>query len=239
MHNTKTSLTQVTDIAKLLKNFVVLVMVWSLTAAPQMALAQSSAPAKEKPAATKPSAVPESKSGGGPHEGIKVHGHWIIDVRNPDGSVVSRHEFENSLVTPSPLAKILGRQTTPSTWGISMSSSPAIFADASNNPYFQGLINEPATDAPACSDCFYNLKLTVSGSGSLVLSGTAQATFSGSILSVDTALSGCSPTTAPASQPSYSCDGHSSAYFTMRSLSLPIPVTAGQHIDVTVTISFS
>ncbi len=33
----------------------------------------------------------------GPHEGIAVHGHWTIEVRNPDGSLVRRVEFENSL----------------------------------------------------------------------------------------------------------------------------------------------
>jgi len=35
---------------------------------------------------------------GGPHEGIKVHGRWTIEVRNPDGSLASRHEFDNSLM---------------------------------------------------------------------------------------------------------------------------------------------
>ena len=30
-------------------------------------------------------------------EGIKVHGHWIIDVRNPDGSLAQHRDFENSL----------------------------------------------------------------------------------------------------------------------------------------------
>jgi hypothetical protein len=32
-----------------------------------------------------------------PHEGIKVHGHWTIEVRNPDGSLVKHVEFENSI----------------------------------------------------------------------------------------------------------------------------------------------
>jgi hypothetical protein len=35
---------------------------------------------------------------GGPQEGIKVHGHWIIDVKNPDGTLVKHNTFENSLV---------------------------------------------------------------------------------------------------------------------------------------------
>ena len=42
----------------------------------------------------------------GQHEGIKVHGHWTIEVRNPDGKLVSHTEFENALVQPSG-AKIL------------------------------------------------------------------------------------------------------------------------------------
>jgi hypothetical protein len=36
------------------------------------------------------------KSGG---NGIKVHGHWVIDVRNPDGTLAEHRDFENSLTT--------------------------------------------------------------------------------------------------------------------------------------------
>jgi len=36
----------------------------------------------------------------GEHEGIKVHGHWTIEVKNPDGKLVSHTEFENALVQP-------------------------------------------------------------------------------------------------------------------------------------------
>ena len=32
------------------------------------------------------------------HEGIKVHGHWVMMLRNPDGKIVDRREFDNSLV---------------------------------------------------------------------------------------------------------------------------------------------
>jgi len=28
-----------------------------------------------------------------------VHGHWTIDVREPDGTLVSHNEFENALVS--------------------------------------------------------------------------------------------------------------------------------------------
>jgi hypothetical protein len=35
----------------------------------------------------------------GAHEGIGVHGHWIIDVKNPDGTLARHVEFENGLCT--------------------------------------------------------------------------------------------------------------------------------------------
>src|SRR5713226_6208411 len=50
---------------------------------------------------TKASAASES---GGQKEGIKVHGHWTIDVRNPDGTLVTHREFENSLAASGTLS---------------------------------------------------------------------------------------------------------------------------------------
>jgi hypothetical protein len=42
-------------------------------------------------------ATSAAKPQGGPQEGIKVHGHWVIEVRNPDGTLSTRREFENGL----------------------------------------------------------------------------------------------------------------------------------------------
>jgi len=33
------------------------------------------------------------------HQGIKVHGHWVLQVKNADGTLGERREFENSLTT--------------------------------------------------------------------------------------------------------------------------------------------
>ena len=42
-------------------------------------------------------------------EGLQVHGHWRVVVRNPDGSIASRHEFNNALVDEAvPLRALLG-----------------------------------------------------------------------------------------------------------------------------------
>src|SRR5688572_18634480 len=58
---------------------------------------------------------------GAPADGIKVHGDWTIEIRNPDGSLASRHEFKNALIPTmgSPLlAGLLGNFYEDTTWGI-------------------------------------------------------------------------------------------------------------------------
>lgn len=73
-------------------------------------------------------APPRQSAAEGRPEGIKVHGHWIIEVKTPDGTVVKHVEFENAL-TPEGrflIARdLLGRNLTVGTWGIGLGlSSP-------------------------------------------------------------------------------------------------------------------
>ena len=42
--------------------------------------------------------TPADEYRGAQKEGIKVHGHWTIDIRNPDGTLAQHHEFENALI---------------------------------------------------------------------------------------------------------------------------------------------
>jgi hypothetical protein len=56
----------------------------------------SSATPAAKQAVTQNSSA-KSTAAKGESEGIKVHGHWTIEVRNPDGKIVSHTEFENAL----------------------------------------------------------------------------------------------------------------------------------------------
>ena len=64
----------------------------------------------------RPAAALAQGAGGTPsQEGITIHGRWTIEVRNPDGSVASRHEFNNALVAGdwgggAALAGLLGRR---------------------------------------------------------------------------------------------------------------------------------
>ena len=70
--------------------------------APALPTAKSSAGVNERAAmsASPLSSPVETTSAKGQHEGITVHGHWVMEVKNPDGTRVSRQEFENALVQP-------------------------------------------------------------------------------------------------------------------------------------------
>lgn len=62
-------------------------------------------------------------SGGGAEaaaEGIQVHGHWTIEVRDADGTVAERREFENALSRfgEEHLTKLLARTRTQGTWSV-------------------------------------------------------------------------------------------------------------------------
>src|SRR5262245_7735550 len=52
------------------------------------------------------------------NDGIKVHGHWTIDIVNPDGKLASHNEFENALEATgtNALSGVLARTFAPAAW---------------------------------------------------------------------------------------------------------------------------
>jgi len=162
---------------------------------------------------------------GGPDEGIKVHGHWVIDVRNPDGSFVSHTEFENALVPSeaSPfLARVLAGKASVGTWGIRLAaSSPA------NDPCF---INTP-------TPCVLTeVVARVIGNGLQLDGNTTVQASNANIGAVATLFTQCGLTLDPVT----SCPNRLSlGTFSSRTLSSPVSVAPGQIVQVTVTITFS
>jgi hypothetical protein len=53
-------------------------------------------PSAAKPAAEDEKTAKPDKPGS---IGIKVHGHWVMDIKNPDGTLVKHLDFQNSLTT--------------------------------------------------------------------------------------------------------------------------------------------
>jgi hypothetical protein len=194
--------------------------------------AKANARVEEPQKETAQAIAAEKQSGNGSHEGIKVHGHWTIEVRNPDGTVVTHREFENALVPGTVLASILSRQSSVGPWLITLSGGVCNV----NGPV-DCYVQEAAAQLFAGPNAFNTLSIGTSGSngGNFTLSGTAVAGLSGSIGMVRTSIMACTPPQLPNGSP---CQTGSLFALTQTSPS-PIQVSAGQTVAVTVTISFS
>ena len=177
-------------------------------------------------------------------EGIKVHGHWVIVVRNPDGSLAAHREFENSLVNQQVLANLLSKGASMGFWSVEIASqqtggggpctnivsatadSPCVIAET--NGYGPSDSTEPVTQT---------LTLTPNG-GSLQMQGHVTAQRDGHIFKVATAITTCDPSVAPTSACPQNSAGSKYEIFSMAGIN-PVDVTSGQTIDITVTFSFS
>jgi hypothetical protein len=200
-------------------------------------------------------ALMQAKSPGGAYEGIRVHGHWVIEVRNPDGSLADRREIQNGLsVAGAPLlAALLTRTVAAGYWVVSLAGNGACAGSPGNACHIQQTrpAGQPGnySPGPGVSDT-----LTVAMGAdqrSVVLQGNVTATGTGFIDLVITDLGACTSTTAPANCTSFSHPFPSpwsvhigSTEFTRRLFGFQdappaVNVLAGQIIQVTVTISFS
>jgi hypothetical protein len=214
-----------------------------------LALAAGTGAQKEKTTASRNTSAPdraerEATNGapaksemveGNPAAGIKVHGHWTIIVRNPDGSVASRHEFENSLMPGGQkfLASLLARQATPFNWAVALGS----FCGTPATPKMCNLV-EPAVANDATAVSFYGQTmvpvLSISAptagadAGKFIITGSVTAVVAGQVAWVQTGAL------------SHSTSGLLITSFTSTNVAQQaIAVQAGQAIDVSVVISFS
>ena len=170
----------------------------------------------------------------GPREGIMVHGHWTIDVREPDGRLVNHREFENALVATGggQLQGILSRHLSTGPWAITLASGlpPCEVTGVA----VACRIVEPGFETNVSSS-FSNLTLSPTG---LTLSGTATAARAGRIDAVSTTLAACAATVLPSACADPAA-GNQGPEFSRTTLSPSQNVAAGQIIQVTVTFTFS
>jgi len=198
------------------------------------------------------SSTKEDSHRGGQHEGIKVHGHWTIEVRNANGSLATHREFENSLQSSGGalLANVLAAGATAGAWvihldGSTNASSPCLPAPANTTLTQAGstscvIVPSQFASLAANFGAFgtLNVSASSSGTGQLVLNGTAVAAQNGAVGNVSTYLGLCGNTTPPST-----CSQNigNLLQFTAVTLSAAqvVQVSVGQTIAVTVNISFS
>jgi hypothetical protein len=213
-------------------------------------MAQASAARPAAKAAVAPQAQPAAQPGRTPaakgtHEGIKVHGHWTIEIKNPDGKVVTHREFENSLYPPqTTLANLLIGQVSFGSWMVETATD----SNANTGPCGNGtgdntlckLVQSGSGLAAAntTGNYFQTLQVTAPGSTVVQLTGTATALLNGQIGYVRTRTISCLPTISPSTCFVSAGGQQATPVFTTATLSTPVPVSAGQTIAVTVVISF-
>jgi hypothetical protein len=198
------------------------------------------------------------KSDGAINQGIKMHGHWVIDVKNPDGTVVQHRDFENSLV-PSASQFLIGLMSgyfIPGDYEILL-QVPGGSAPCEGPQTGGCAIVRSLTTFPGANDCLiyycgtgltytYNL---ANSPYSMVLAGSITANQAGSIGEVVTRYNSCgntsevfgTPTTIETSSPA-SCVANTTTnlFGSLSSATITsVPVANGQIIQVTVTITFS
>jgi hypothetical protein len=188
----------------------------------------------------------------GSNEGVRVHGHWIIEVTEPDGRFVSRNEFDNDLVTQfgvggrTTLVKILARENSAGFWRVDLTgpdgAKPCNVTAVSNVT-----VECRITELPASHNFVTNGYYTFSGltaersdplgsnPDELVLTGSVAVQNSTDITEVNTKLQLCPADQAPED---LFCTGPQNR-FTEKTLDSAVPVLANQVVNVTVILSFS
>jgi hypothetical protein len=137
---------------------------------PQVASAPSTA-AAASPVASTPAAKPagEEKEAAAPskpgNEGIRIHGHWVLQVKNPDGSLGERREFDNSLTNGSGisgtqlLVGLLGGDLVAGGLGVAFIQGPTTTTATDPTVYCNNNFGIP----PSGISCFmlYNSSATI------------------------------------------------------------------------------
>lgn len=154
----------------------------------------------------------------GMREGIKVHGDWTIELRNPDGSLASHHEFKNALTTvgASNLTTLLAGAGTACKWAI-VTEFPGSSGSAQTCHQDSGCLSVTA----GATDVTLRGRL-VPLPNSWVISGVRTS------ISFRDSAGSCPEPSA-----------HPSQAFTRRTLDAPVSVQPEQSVDVKVVFSFS
>jgi hypothetical protein len=196
----------------------------AVAALAQLAVTQENAvrEARSSNAGSPPTTSPAPS---GHPEGIQIHGHWTVTVRNPDGRVASRHEFDNSMTTNGKqfiLGVLIGDtfplRGYPPVWELKISGSLC----RQGGPSTMG-------------DCVLSVTGGRKVGGALEFSGTVKMDGAGQIMAVATQVGGPS---APG-RITFSSRDLTQPDAATGQTPAPVNVQAGQNVDFTVDFSIS
>jgi hypothetical protein len=178
---------------------------------------------------------------------IGVRGQWVIQVAEPDGTIVEEREFTNALVpfADFTLAMLLGGNRSAGAFIVGL-APPAGSASPCGSALNCIVTELRSTISPAPNVAKTLSKSVVSSN--LVLRGSIQVPGAGDIGIVTTALFICSNTpqaTGPSTVAPAGCTGTAGpttfspiSNLTAATLPSPVSVVAGQTVLATVTLSF-
>lgn len=155
-------------------------------------------------------------------EAVSVHGDWVIEVRNPDGTLVSRTAFRNALEPDGAelLKGLVLRTAQVPVWTMGIGGSRV--GGGGSGAAYGATFREAAGGQSA-------LTLSVAPNGlAMTLEGRATPT---QTVDINLVWTGTTVQGAPANQPTKP--------FTSKTLPNSVRVNAGQSVTVQVTFTFS
>jgi hypothetical protein len=183
-------------------------------------------------------------------EGIQVHGRWVVEVHDPDGTLVKRIEFDNALAPGG--AQLLAQYLTGSSaarWVVELGNyggSVNPCNGGTNGNFTQNsclIVDGASVPLPTGTSIFPTLTAALGGSASdqVVLTGTATALVAGQIDYVATREGACGTFTAPANCTPAGTVLQFTVHDLVNAQGQPagLQIGAGQIVKVTVNLSFS
>jgi hypothetical protein len=186
---------------------------------------------------------PPTDSTAGSMEGIHMRGQWTIEVRDPDGTLVDRREFDNAVTDAgiANLVAVLARSQTVGGWRVLTTGStdvaPGCLDDAGSSA---PCVIVESTDNETTNNMFPTLTVVSSADGVFMrLAGSFVAQTNGEVAVVQTIQLFCPPTIDPDACPGNQGPTLVIATITSTDLASPIAVLTGQQVQLNVDITFN
>ncbi|PKB67937.1 MAG: hypothetical protein BZY82_01680 [SAR202 cluster bacterium Io17-Chloro-G3] len=177
-------------------------------------------------------------------EGIQVHGDWVIEVHDSDGTLVEKRVFENEFTGGTTLEKILTHEKRAGLWSISLRGANGL--QLAFPPTY--IMTEPTSMANMVGPGIKSVAVSSGGDGIIILQAEfivseamkeVPGIFSGNgVDRVHTMLALCEFETTSSDCLHPSIHSHV-GIFTSKWQEPTINAEEGQKVIVTVTITFS